>query len=258
MMQCIMKNKTVKATAYGLIAALFWITVWSAASAIIGLDLILPGPLKVAREILKLFISKKFWITSLFTIIRIFSGFSAGAVIGATLAILTHYSRIVNTILSPFMTVVRATPVASFIMVLWLIVGSDLVPVFITALMVAPIVWQNVKEGFNSINPELSEVCDAYELPFNSRLKFLIAPTLKNYIIPGFITSSSLAWKSGIAAEIIAYTKNSIGREIINAKNFFESAEMLAWTAIIILFSLVFEYLLRRVGRRFSKNDAKA
>lgn len=253
-----MKNKKAKSFLYVAFAIAFWLTLWLIASVVIGIDLILPGPVKVFRSAIGLIFSKSFWKISIFTVIRIFLGFFTGAIIGAALAALTNRFKIANAVVAPFMTVVRATPVASFIMVLWLIVGSNLVPTFITALMVAPIMWQNVSDGFSAINEELSEVCDAYELSFASRFRFLIFPTLKNYIIPGIITSSSLAWKSGIAAEIIAYTKNSIGREILNAKNFFESSEMLAWTGIVVIFSLIFEYLLKKLGRRFSTNGAQA
>lgn len=253
-----MKNNALKRILYPLIAMIFWLLLWEICSLIIDIELILPGPLKVLNSLISLLMTAGFWKTSLLSVLRICIGFALGVALGTIVAVLTNYSGIAKSIIAPFMTVVRATPVASFIMVLWLMIGSSAVPTVITTLMVTPIIWQNVSDGFSSINGALSEVCDCYEVSFSTRFRILIAPTLKNYLIPGIITSASLGWKSGIAAEIIAYTKNSIGREILNAKNFFESAEMLAWTAVVIIFSLIFESLIKRLGRRFSSNDAKA
>ena len=252
-----MQNKRSKKLLYGAISVAFWLAVWFFASALINLELILPSPIKVFSKLLTLISTLSFWKTCMLSILRILIGFLLGTAIGILCAVLTNYITVANAIIAPFMTVVRATPVASFIMVLWLMIGSSYVPTFITMLMVAPIIWQNVSDGFSGVDNEYKEVCDAYEVSYSTRLRVLILPTLKNYIIPGIITSSSLGWKSGIAAEIIAYTKNSVGREILNAKNFFESAEMLAWTMVVIILSLVFEMLIKKLGRRFSKDNAK-
>jgi NitT/TauT family transport system permease protein len=80
---------------------------------------------------------------------------------------------------------------------------------------------------------------------------------LIKYLIPGIITSAGLAWKSGIAAEIIAYTSDSIGREIYNAKAFLESERMLAWTMVVIILSLIFEATLSFIGRRLVNGKSK-
>jgi ribosome biogenesis GTPase A len=56
--------------------------------------------------------------------------------------------------------------------------------------------------------------------------------------------------KAGIAAEIIAYTKDSIGREISNAKNILEGELLFALTISVILISLLFEYGLKFLERK--------
>jgi NitT/TauT family transport system permease protein len=78
-------------------------------------------------------------------------------------------------------------------------------------------------------------------------------PALKRYFMPAFLTSIGLAWKSGIAAEIITYTKNSIGGNILESKNVFSGDVMLAWTLTVILLSLLLEYSVKVLVRRFNK-----
>ena len=129
--------------------------------------------------------------------------------------------------------------------------------------MVMPIVWQNTLEGFASIPRELIEVAQVYELSLKRRCEVLIMPVLAKYIFPAVITSVGLAWKSEIAAEIVAYTKDSIGMYINNAKNYgmyiteaeyFPPASVVfAWTIVIIAMSLCLELLVRKLLRRVQK-----
>ena len=73
------------------------------------------------------------------------------------------------------------------------------------------------------------------------------------YLIPGIITASGLCWKAEIAAEIIAYTKRSIGQGINDAKYNLDTPTVFAWTLVIILLSVALEkgasMLLRRVNK---------
>jgi NitT/TauT family transport system permease protein len=119
--------------------------------------------------------------------------------------------------------------------------------------MVMPIIWQNLCDGFSAIDKNLSEVCDVFEFSRKKRIKLLVLPTLQKYFTPAFLTSIGLAWKSGIAAEIISYTKNSIGKNILDSKNVFDGDVMLAWTLTVVLLSLVLEYSVKALIRRYGK-----
>ena len=128
--------------------------------------------------------------------------------------------------------------------------GSALA-VFIAVLMVMPIIWQNMLDGYNAVDRELSEVCEIYEISAVKKFKLLIFPTLKKFMIPAIITSAGLAWKSEIAAEIIAYTKNSIGQNINDAKYNMETATVFAWTIIIIILSIIIEKTAKHFLARY-------
>ena len=83
----------------------------------------------------------------------------------------------------------------------------------------------------------------------------MIFPTLIRYFVPALLTSVGLAWKSGIAAEIITVAKNSIGYEIKTHKDFFESDYMLAWTLVVVIVSVIFENSIRFLVRRFKSYE---
>ena len=61
--------------------------------------------------------------------------------------------------------------------------------------------------------------------------------------------SACLAWKSGVAAEVIGVATGSIGERLYEAKVFLSSADLFAWTIVIIVLSVVCERLLLRALR---------
>lgn len=247
-----MKNK-LKRVLYTLLSVLIWITVWEILARVIDLNFVFPTFLETLKVFASLIISKHFWVTILSSLMRILLGFIIGSALGIAIAPLTHRFEFLKALITPAMTVIKSTPVASFILVLWCIIGKHTVPTAIGVLMVMPIVWQNLSDGFDSIDSGLNEVCAVFEVSRLKRLKILVIPTLVRFLIPALITSSALAWKSGIAAEIIVYAKNSIGKEIIDAKNFFESATMFAWTIAVILLSIAIEFTIKKLMKAVKK-----
>jgi NitT/TauT family transport system permease protein len=105
-------------------------------------------------------------------------------------------------------------------------------------------------DGYNSISRELIEVSEIFEFSYMKKAKLLVFPALLKYFIPALITSTGLAWKSEIAAEIITYTKNSIGASISDGKYFLDTPLVFAWTLIVVIFSLLLEALTKLLLRR--------
>ena len=59
-----------------------------------------------------------------------------------------------------------------------------------------------------------------------------------------------LSWKAGIAAEVIGIPDGSIGERLYEAKVYLNSADLFAWTVVIIAVSIVFEKLFLLLLRR--------
>ena len=243
-------KKTLLKVLYSIIGVSFWIFIYEIFSRKIILGFILPGLRETFFEFISLFSSITFYQSVYTSLLRIILGYILGVILGVILALLSFKLKIIYYTLRPLMTVLKATPVASFILVIWFLIGSDLVPVAIALIMVMPIIYQNLINGQAAIDPALSEVCTVYNLSYQRKLRILIFPTLMKFLVPGLITSCGLAWKSGIAAEIICYTKNSLWQSIVDAKNYFESARMFAITAVVIILSIIIEKLLKKLLKR--------
>ena len=242
----------------GIFALAFWLLVWQLASDAINKEatvknFLFPDIESTLSALSALLSTDKFYEAVLLSLMRVVTGLVLGIISGIFLGVICKKIPIIKDLISPMITVVRSTPVASFIVMLWVLLSGDQLSVFIAFLMVMPIIWQSVCDGFDGTDKGLVELADLYEFSFAKRLKLLIFPTLKKYLIPAVITSTGLAWKAEIAAEIIGYTKRSIGQGINDAKQVLDTPTVFAWTVVIIVFSILLEtgakYLLGRFKR---------
>lgn len=225
-------------------ALLFWILLWHLVSTKIDLSLVLPAPLEVLKRLGELACTADFYQTMGTSLLRVSSGYLAGVIAGVFLGFLAFYVSLFRALISPVMGVIRATPVASFILVVLLWIHRDGIPGFISFLMVLPIVWQNTLLGFERRDGRLSEMAKVFRF---GRLKTLIRVDLPQ-VLP-FVFSSAragmgLAWKAGVAAEVLALPKASIGLMIYNSKMYLETVDLYAWTLAIILISVALEKLV--------------
>ena len=250
-------SKAVKTFIFALIPPAFWLGVWQLAA--LGLDhrlngkgneLLLPYPATVWAALLRLVGEGEFFLTVFTSLGRILLGLVLGTVCGAALAVLTCSSRWADRLLSPAIRVIRATPVASFILLVLLWTGKALVPAVIAALMVVPVVWASLSRGIRETDRQLLELAKAYRFPFFKTVKLVYLPSLRPYFISAITTAMGLAWKSGVAAEVLCVPDFSIGTQIFNTKLYLEIPDLFAWTAVVVALSLMLEKLLRALLER--------
>ena len=250
--------KTFKKIGRALLVAAFWLGVWAIAAYRFGKPLLFPSPLSVLETLGKLLQTKEFYQITANSIGNILLGTLSAILCACILAIVTARIRFIRELIHPIMAVVKATPVASFIILMLLFLGPIKVPAFITFLIVLPVVWTNLDQGIASIDPQLVEVSKMYRFSFGKRLRVLFFPSLKPYFLSACKTSVGLAWKAGVAAEIIAMPRRTIGTQIGEAKLYIMTAEMFAWTLTVVLLSLAIEfgvsYLFGKLsGRKMQK-----
>jgi len=230
-----------------IIPPAFWLGVWQLAAMAVDAELLLPAPLSVARSLIALAETAEFWLSALYTLFRVVLGLLGGTAAGIVLAVLTHFCRWADLLFSPAVRVVRATPVVSFILLLYLWVTRANIPGVIAGLMVLPVIWGNMAAGLAAVNKQLLEMSRAYRFSRLKTLRLIYLPSLHSYLTSGVLTAFGLAWKSGVAAEVICPPRMAVGSRIQAARLALETPELFAWTIVIIVLSLVLEKLLRRL-----------
>ena len=245
-----------------LLPPAFWLGVWQIAAFLVeqwvegrGNELLLPYPATVFFALVRLAGEPLFWGTALTTLLRILAGMAGGTLLGGLLAGLTCASRWCDRLLSPAVRVIRATPVASFILLVLLWTDRDFVPAIIAGLIVLPVVWGNLSRGIRETDPQLLELASAYRFTRWKTLRLIYLPSLRPYFLSAVTTAMGLSWKSGVAAEVLCLPRSAIGTQIYNSKLYLEIPDLFAWTAVVVAFSLVLERLLLRAVQKWKGGE---
>ena len=250
------KDSVLKRVLWGVTALVFWVGVWWLVARRVNQELLVPTPLLVAKTLWHLGGTADFWKACGASLWRIACGFACGVTAGTILALLTARFIVAERLLSPLLKTVRATPVASFIILALVWLTTNALPMFIAFLMVVPIVWANVDKGIRQTDRRLIEMAQVFRMGKRRTLLHVWIPSVMPYFLTACTTALGLAWKSGIAAEVICRPDNSIGRLLQTAKLHLETAEVFSHTIAVIVLSLLLERLLlalaKRFGRRFN------
>ncbi len=239
--------------------SLFWIAIWFVAAICVNQELLLPSPTDVIVRLFELVVTTEFWLTAATSLFRIFLGTLFAIVLGAVLAMLSSKTKIVYELLFPIVSVIKSTPVASFIILALIWIGRDYLPSFISVLIVFPVAYTNVYEGIKNISVQLLEVARIYDFSFSKKMLKLYVPSVMPYFIAACKSSLGLAWKAGIAAEVLVRPQISIGNELYESKLYLETTNLFAWTAVVIVLSIlleaVFMNLLKKLGKKYNVKE---
>ena len=149
-------------------------------------------------------------------------------------------------LLAPLVAVIKAVPVASFIILALVWLDSRGLAFFISALIVFPPVYLNVLEGVRCTDASLLEMARVFRVPFSRTLRGIYLPQVLPYFRSAVSVALGLCWKAGTAAEVIGLSGGTIGERLYTAKVYFETPDLFAWTAVIVLLSAGFERLFLR------------
>ena len=238
------KDNKLKRIIKTVLITIFWLGVWQILSAVVGLDVLLPSPVTSLKALGDLAAETDFWLSILYSDIRISMGFILGTVLGALMGTASSFSKNLSDFLSPVIHIIKSTPVASFIVlaVVWLKTGN--VPSFTAMLIVIPVVHLNIKTGIDETDRQLLQMADAFKVSAAKKIKYIYVPSVKPYFISAVTTAMGLAWKAGIAAEVICNPKLSLGSGIYSSKIYLETPQLFAWTFVVVVISIILEKIM--------------
>lgn len=234
------KAKKALITAGGI---LFWLIAWQITAMAINSRILLVSPIDVIKRLGELIITADFWQSVLFSSARIMIGFFLGLIAGTLIAVLSGKIRVVRAIFSPLISVMKSIPVASFTILALFWISSKNLSVLVTFLICTPIVCSNMQAGIDSLDPKLEEMSKVFKIPAWRRFKGVYLSQLMPHFRSASALAIGLSWKSGAAAEVIGIPSGSIGEKLFMSKIYLETADLFAWTAAIILLSLLCEKL---------------
>lgn len=242
------KNKFGKA-----VAVMFALLLWQIAAVAVDQKILLVSPIEVAARMTSIWQVEGFTSSIWYSFYHIAGGFLLALILGVLLAALSGRFPWIETALWPFMITVKTVPVASFVVICLIWLSAQNLSVFISFLIVLPVVYGNVLEGIKSEDQKMLEVGRVFDMPIIKRIAYIHMPQLKPFMLSACKTSLGMSWKAGIAAEIIGTPDGSIGKQLYYAKIYLDTDDLLCWTVIIVIISVMFEklfmFLLKRLYR---------
>ena len=235
-----------------LLIALFWLALWQGLAVTVNNPIFLAGPLETAATLLRLAPRADFWRTVGYSCGRIFSGFLLALAAGLLLGALGHALPLAGEVLSPALRLMRAIPVAAFVILALLWVGSKRLTALVVFVIAMPTVYAGVRAGLGQADPGMLEVARVFRVGFARRIWHIYRPALLPHLASALTVAVGLSWKSGVAAEVIGICEHSIGERLYMSKLYLETPELFAWTAVIVLLSYLSEKLLALLLRRLT------
>lgn len=242
----------VKAVAAAGAVAAFWLAVWVLVAGLVAQPLILPGPGAVVVALLRLVCDGGTWAILAGSGARILGGLALAAVCGGVLAGISSRSRAFAHLVAPALSFVKATPVACVVVLLLIWLGSARVSIAAVFLMALPGVYFSLVEGLTQVDKPLEQM---FRLHGVRGWRLFCAHTWRE-VLPFALSCAraviGMSWKAGVAAELIGMAAGTVGERIYQAKLLIETADLLAWTVLVVAASWACErvlvWLLRASG----------
>ena len=217
-------------TAKKLGAAAFWLLIWQALALAVHNSIALAGPWETVLALFSLLPTGDFWLAVGGSALRIIGGFLLGSALGVLLAALAYRFRPLRTLLAPLMGALKAVPVASFVILALISLGSSMLALLVTFTVSLPILYLATLEGLGAADGKLLELAAMFRMGLGSRIRGIYLPALVPGLRSALALASGMAWKSGIAAEVIGQTAGTLGNELYRAKIYLETDKVLAVT----------------------------
>ena len=245
-------TERVKAVAAAGAVAAFWLAAWAFVAALVAQPLILPGPGAVAVALLRLVCDVGTWAILVGSGVRILSGLALAAACGGVLAGVSVRSQAFARLVAPALSFVKATPVACVVVLLLIWLGSARVSIAAVFLMALPGVYFSLVEGLAHADKPLEQMLRLHGV---RGWRLFCAHTWRE-VLPFALSCAQavigMSWKAGVAAELIGMAAGTVGERIYQAKLLIETADLLAWTVLVVAASWACErvlvWLLRASG----------
>lgn len=240
-----------------LCVAAVWLLLWQIAALCMGNEILFAGPVKTLKHLCGLVVTKAFWQTCLFSLLRILAGFLLALIFGCLLGAASLKWSLFESLISPLLLFCKAVPVASFAVMLLIWWGTGWLSLAICFLVTLPLVYVNFLEGIRSVDGKLLQMAQAFRISRRGKFFSIYRPALAPFMEGCFKTALGMGIKAGVAAEVIGISDWSIGGEIYLSKIYLDTAGVFSWTIVVIVLSFGLEKGLLRLWKWFCTLQVK-
>jgi NitT/TauT family transport system permease protein len=232
---------------FSFVSIIVLFVVWQFYSIKVNNEILMPYPKDVVKSLINILSNIESYKVILYSVFRVIFALSISFVLGTIFGMISGLNEKAMFALKPIITSIRTLPVISIIIVVLIIFGNNITLYIVILLLLFPIIYQSVLDGVKNID---SLLLDALKLEadftnFNS-FKLVYFPLSIPHIKTALIDSIGLGFKVLVVAEYIAQTNLSIGKTIYMHKVNLEFSDVFAWTLMLLVFVLLFEWIVEK------------
>ena len=188
------------------------------------------------------------------TLIRIVLTFLLDLFLALCLGIPAGLWKTFEEIIRPLESAVRSVPTMGVILLSLIWLDAELTPIFVTTLIVFPMLYRNVLDGIRSLDRGLLEFHRVHEVPMFKRIKCFYIPALLPFLRSGCVAGLGLAFKVMITAEVLSQPQTAIGTIYQIERSRLNTAAVMAWSFLLIIISAGVGHAAEKMGQ--SKTEA--
>ncbi len=251
-----LNDKENKETNYlkSVLIIIMWVLLWQIVDLIIDNNIILVGPVEIIKTMWDNMTQPDFWKICMMSFGRITIGFLLSFILGFILAMAAYRIKIIEDIFNPIISLLKTVPMISFVIMLLIWVGNQALTIYLSFLVVLPLIYTNTLMGFKRVDKSMLEMARSFNFSKWKKFIFIYRPAFMPFVISGCKVALGMCWKSGVMAEVIATPKPSIGREMYIAQQYLQTTNLFAWTVVVIVLSTIFEKIFTKLLELLNKS----
>ena len=214
-------------------------------------DLTLPGPIPVLAALISLLFSGEFWQSLLISSQSLVFGFSISVVIGLIVGIaLGLINRKVGVIFDVYLLMGLAVPIAGMIPVIVMVFGVGLTArIMVVVLFAVFQITINVVTGVREADRSLVEMAFSFGASRVRIFRRIILPDALPGIMAGMRLGLGRSIVGMVTSELILLSVG-VGRMVIKFSSSFQTAYLLAYLILIVVFGVLMMAGVQKIERR--------
>jgi len=218
-----------------------YFALWQGVAMIVNQAVLLPSFSSVFIRLIQLLSQSSLYVNLFYTLFRVILGTIVAFILSLTFAILSYDFKWIKQALNPLIVISKTIPNITYILLVLIWFSRELSVLFVTILILFPVLYTQITTSLLNINPELLELLKLYPETYYYRLIKVVIPLIKIALYEGLKGALSLGFKVGVMAEILGQVQPGLGYLMHIARMNFETVDLFAYTAIMIIVVILIE-----------------
>lgn len=237
-----------KALAIGLVLAVWQLVYWSGWRP----EYVFPSPATTLAQLGEMIQTERFWSAMGTTILRAITGFALALVIGTFIGILVARITPLRLAVGSLITGLQTMPSIAWFPFAILVFGlNEQAILFVVILGAAPSIANGVINGIDNVPPAFTRLGKVLGAGPVALYRDVVLPAALPAYVSGLTQGWAFAWRSLMAGEllVIIAERPSLGAQLEFARQFSQSATLLATMLVILILGMVVDGLFSSLAR---------